>query len=332
MKKSIYASTAFATLALISSGAMADSIEEICERGASEPSLVVYTVLVPARNEEFFAAFKAKYPNIAVEQLRMTSGQTATRYSSERAAGVINADVVYIADASFIEGGKRQGWFSVFDKDALPALAALDDRFFNEGAGLAGIQIAGIHYNTNIVGAGGLPSWEDILKPEFKGQIALGNPRTVPSNMAVYRILREEYGDEFFHKLAEQQPAMIDSITPATQQVAAGGLAIALPGSEAGMLSLRSEGAPIGWAAPEPVTGYEYITVISEGTDSPNAARCLYNFLFTEDGQRTSLGIGGVSPIGAEGTAKMPERYISANVTAMTDEEKNEIARLLNIQ
>lgn len=321
-----------AALALMVSGAAAQDIDAICKLAADEPQLVVYSVALPARNEEFFAAFNAQYPDINVQHLRMTSGQTATRYASERAAGVINADVVYIADAAFIEEGVRQGWFAKFDKTDLPALAAIEDRFFDQGVGLAGIQLAGIMYNTEIVGEDGIQTWEDILKPELKGQIAIANPRTVPSNMAVYRILHEEYGDEFFAKLAAQEPAILDSVTPGTQQVAAGGLAIALPGAAAGMASLQDEGAPIGWAAPEPATGYEYVAVISEGSDSPNAARCLYNYMFTEDGQRIYMGTNGISTTGAEGTMAMPERYIAPNITAMSDEDKNNILRLLTIE
>lgn len=321
-----------AILALLASGAAAADIDAICKLAADEPQLVVYSVALPARNEEFFAAFNAQYPNITVQHLRMTSGQTATRYASERAAGVINADVVYVSDAAFIEEGVKQGWFAKFDKNDLPALHAVDDKFFDQGVGLAGIQLAGIIYNTEIIGEDGIQSWEDILKPELKGQIALANPRTVPSNMAVYRILHEEYGDEFFTRLTAQNPAILDSVTPGTQQVAAGGLAIALPGAEAGMTSLRNEGAPIGWAAPEPATGYEYIAVISEGSDSPNAARCLYNYMFTEEGQRIYMGSNGISTIGAEGTMAMPSRYVSPAVTSMDDEAKNEILRLLNIQ
>lgn len=321
-----------AALALMASSAAAEDIDAICKLAADEPQLVVYSVALPARNEEFFAAFAGHYPDIKVQHLRMTSGQTATRYASERAAGVINADVVYVSDANFIEEGKRQGWFAKFDKAALPALGAVDDKFFDQGVGLAGIQLAGIMYNTDIVGEDGIKSWEDILKPELKGQIAFANPRTVPSNMAVYRILHEEYGDEFFTKLAAQEPAILDSVTPGTQQVAAGGLAIALPGAEAGMASLRDEGAPIGWIAPEPATGYEYIAVISEGSDSPNAARCLYNYMFTEEGQRIYMGSNGISVIGAEGTMAMPNRYVSPAITSMTDDARNEILRLLNIQ
>ncbi|WP_173932823.1 extracellular solute-binding protein [Chelativorans sp. Marseille-P2723] len=321
-----------AITAVLAGGASGDELEKICALGAEEPQLVVYTVALPARNDEFFAAFKAKYPNITVQHLRMTSGQTATRYASERAAGVVNADVVYIADAIFIEEGERQGWFAKFDKQELPALNNVDDKFFQNGVGLAGIQLAGIMYNTDIVGQDGIQSWEDLLKPELKGQIALANPRTVPSNMAVYRILHEEYGDEFFERLLAQEPAILDSVTPGTQQVAAGGLAIALPGAEAGMASLRDEGAPIGWIAPEPATGYEYIAVISEGSDSPNAARCLYNFMFTDEGQRIYTGSNGISTTGADGTMPMPERYVSPDIAKMTDDERDNIARLLNIQ
>src|SRR5690606_6793612 len=155
MRKHSIVAASFVGVLSCAQAASAQSIDEICELGAQEPSLVSYSVALPARNEAFFAAFNAVYPGIRVENLRMTSGQTATRYSSEREAGVINADLVVVSDSVFVEEGARRGWFADFDKSALPSLEAIDDRYFSNGVGLAGIQLAGIIYNSDIVGEAG---------------------------------------------------------------------------------------------------------------------------------------------------------------------------------
>lgn len=296
-----------------------DAIEEICATGAEEPGLVWYSSQDPTRNDAAIAAFNEEHPDIDVEGLRLSTGQLAARYAAERAAGVINADLISLADPNFIRQGFEDGWFVQFEKSEMPALADLDDRWFNQGSATTSISLLGISYNTERVGEPP-QGWEDLLKPEYKGQMILGDPRNVPSYMALFRILRESLGDDYLEKLAAQEPVVVPSVVPASQQAAAGEVAIVVPNVMTVVRPLSEKGAPIGFVAPALTTGNEFETILSTEADSPNAARCFYNFLFTEAGQIAYNGPNSVSPFGAIGeSGPLPDNYILPRITELPE-------------
>lgn len=323
-------------LALAVSGlacsAASAAIDEICTAGASEPKLIWYSSQDPSRNDAALAAFREAYPKIDIEAFRLATGQLAIRYASERQAGVVNADIISLADPNFIADGFSKDWFEQFAKADLPALAALDDKWFDKGSATTSVSILGYGINTQLVGATPPASWQDLLKPEYAGKIILGDPRAVPSYMALFRILKDELGEEFLIKLAAQNPVVVPSVVPATQQLAAGEVTIIVPSVMTTLRVLKLEGAPIEFVAPSPTTGNEFETVLSKGADSPNAAKCLYNFLFTEAGQKAYNGPTSVSPLAnIPDTAPMPETYIDPRIPELPD-HKDAIVKALGLK
>jgi iron(III) transport system substrate-binding protein len=108
-----------------------------------------------------------------------------------------------------------------------------------------------------------------------------------------------------------------------TQQLAAGELAVVAPNVWAVVEPLKSQGAKIDFAAPEITTGNEFVTVLAKGSASANAAKCLYNFLFTTEGQKAYNGETSVSPMGvAFGGMPLPANYIDPKLTELPAQEK----------
>lgn len=290
---------------------------EVCEAGQDEPALTWYSSQDPAKNEDVISAFEGAYPGIEVESLRLASGALATRYGQEREAGVVNASLITLAAPEFVDAGFDEGWFTELDKEDIPALSDLPDEFFDRGAATTGISVFGIAYNKNLVETPP-EDWEDLLSPEYKGKILLGDPRNVPSYVAVARVWRDELGVEFLEGLAEQDYTLVDSLVPGTQQLAAGQAAIAIPNVATVVAPLAEEGAPIEFVQPDVTTGNEFATVLSEDAKSPNAAKCLYNFLLTEEGQIAFNGSTSSSPLGAVGdTSPLPAGYISPEISEL---------------
>ncbi|WP_181779335.1 extracellular solute-binding protein, partial [Pseudonocardia pini] len=276
----------------------------------NEPALTWYSSQDPGLNDAVVAAFQAQYPDVEVESLRLATGPLGTRYAQERQAGAVTAGLVTLADPNFVDQGLAQGWFEKLDKTALPDLARLPDRFFADGVAVTGVNVLGIGYNTTEV-QNPPRTWEDALAPEYKGKILLGDPRNVPSYVALARVLDEKVAPDFLTRLAAQQPTVVDSMVPGTQQLAAGEAALAFPDVLSVVAPLKDKGAPIDFVVPEPTTGNEFTTMVSAGGASPNAARLLYDFLFTDAGQVAFNGSTGSSPIGAIGqTAALPAGYV----------------------
>ena len=72
--------------------------EELLPMAQAEGSVIVYSFTSRiARVEE---AFEAAYPGIDLQGFDISSTEQIARLKAEAAAGTVNADVVYISDAS----------------------------------------------------------------------------------------------------------------------------------------------------------------------------------------------------------------------------------------
>lgn len=283
------------------------------ENAKKEPGLTWYSSQDPASNKAVVEAFNKQYPDVKVTALRLASGELATRYAQERGAGVLNAGLVTLASPAFVQKGTGEGWFEKIVKSEYPEVAELPDQFFKDGIATTGISVFGIGYNTNTVKTPP-KTWEDVLAPEYKGKIIFGDPRNVPAYMALARVWMDEYGPDFLGKLNAQQLTVVDSMVPGTQQLAAGEGSIGLPSVETVLKPVKDKGAPLGFVIPDLTTGNEFQTMVSTGTKSPNAARLLYQFLFTDAGQLAFNGSTSASPLRVAGTAPLPSQYIAPRI------------------
>lgn len=294
----------------------------------NEPPLTWYSSQDPGLNDAVVAAFEAQYADVKVEALRLATGPLGTRYAQERQAGAVTAGLVTLADPNFVDEGLAAGWFETFDKSAVPGLARLPDRFFDRGVATTGVNVLGIGYNTNEV-QNPPRTWQDALAPEYAGKILLGDPRNVPSYVALARVLDEQVGRDFLTRLAAQRPRVVDSMVPGTQQLAAGEAALAFPDVLSVIAPLKDKGAPIDFVVPEPTTGNEFATMISAGGASPNAAKLLYDFLLSDAGQEAFNGSTGSSPIGAIGqTAALPAGYVDPAIRELPSVRPGLLAQL----
>ena len=77
--------------------------------------------------------------------------------------------------------------------------------------------------NTNAVKGSDVPkTWTDLTSPRFKGRLIAGDPRTVPVNMGLWKILRATYGDSYLKAMAGQNIQWVASLVSGVQTVAAG--------------------------------------------------------------------------------------------------------------
>jgi iron(III) transport system substrate-binding protein len=290
------------------------ALQSTFDTARTEPPLTWYSSQDPGLNDAVVSAFEAQYPGVEVQALRLATGALATRYSQERQAGAVTAGLITLADPNFVQTGRAAGWFEVFEKSALPSLDRLPDRFFDKGVATTGINVLGIAYNTNDVQQPPA-TWQDALAPAYRGKMLLGDPRNVPSYLALAKILTDRVGSDYLTRLKAQEPTLVDSMVPGTQQLAAGEAALAVPNVLSVVAPLKDKGAPIDFVVPTPTTGNEFTTMISAGGTSPATAKLLDDFLFTDAGQRAFNGTAGSSPLGSvDGTAPLPADYLDPDI------------------
>ena len=133
-------------------------------------------------------------------------------------------------------------------------------------------------------------NWTDLLDPKWKDNIALGHPGFSGYVGTWALTLRNQYGWDFFEKLAKNNPRVGRSINDTVTMLNAGESAIAGSGPVGTLMESAQKGNPL--AMIYPTDGTVLIIApsgIMKGSKHPNAARLFMEFLLSE-GASTDLG------------------------------------------
>ncbi|HEY9645195.1 MAG TPA: extracellular solute-binding protein [Chroococcidiopsis sp.] len=290
-------SPAAGAAALPTSAAEAGGLDAIIEAAKAEGELSV--IALPddwANYKEMKASFLQKYPFIKLNDLN-PDASSADELEAIRAnqgnKGPQNPDVI---DVGFQFGDEAKGEnllqpYKVETWDSIPdALKDADGYWYGDYYGVMTFEI-----NTQVVKV--LPQdWSDLLKPEYKGQIALsGDPRK--SGQAINSVWAAalanggsledaQAGLEFFKKLNEAGNLLPVIAKPAT--IAKGETPISLRWDYNALANRDSTGGNPEIAVVIPKTGLlagVYVQAISAYAPRPNAARLWMEHLYSDEGQ-----------------------------------------------
>ena len=130
-------------------------------------------------------------------------------------------------------------------------------------------------------------NWTDLLDPKWKDDIALGHPGFSGYVGTWALTLRNQYGWDFFEKLARNNPRVGRSINDTVTMLNAGESAIAGSGPVGTLLDSLKKGNPL--AMVYPTDGSVLIIApssIMKGGKHQNAARLFMEFLMSEGASR----------------------------------------------
>lgn len=156
-----------------------------------------------------------------------------------------------------------------------------------EGIGMAmASRIAGIVYNTNLVKGDDVPeSMEDVLRPKFKGQIAVTPYVTGYYQFSAPDVLGIEYMSGFVKRLAPYVGGKISCNS--LDAISSGQFAMLVfdCGRDA-TIRFQRRGAPLAHAVPKEVVRANVINLsVPSNASHPNAGKLFINFLHTKEGQ-----------------------------------------------
>jgi len=282
--------------------------QEWIDGAKKEGRITYYSSTAPATSQRLVAAFKDRY-GIDVDFTRLASTAMAQRYSAEADAGNVQADVVQISDPLFFEAAVGKGWLAKID--TLPALDKYPKESWNGIYAKAHTGPLTLTWNTDIVKPADTPKgWEDILKPVFKGQILLVDLRNAPILWSWGLLMMQTYGEDFLRKLGQQQPRLVESSVPGSQQLAAGAGALLVPGTRSDLLELKSHNAPVADIYPSPTVGNESYVGVSAKAPHPNGGRLLLNYILSPEAQAIYVKDGYASVIpNIPGADPLPAGY-----------------------
>lgn len=230
-------------------------------------------------NAAVIKAFNEQYPDIQVKLID-AGPEIAARVAAAEQAGIHNEDVIATGFQNLVE---TKDWFMSLNPTNLPVLG---EQKWEEGMTADTWvskynQYLGVAWNTNIIKNGdSLKTWQDLINPEFKGKIAVADPRATATNMSWLDAVDKVLGDDYVTKLLEGDPHVDPAgSVSATQAVAAGQYGIIYPATSQTVASLRAKGAPIAFSVlSQPLVNVPGHLAVYKNAPHPNAALVFANF------------------------------------------------------
>lgn len=239
--------------------------------------------------------FEAKY-GITVNYIRMSSGEALARIQAEKDNPQF--DIWWGGPIDSFVAAKEAGVLEAYNSPNFKNL--LDQKKYKDADNYwVGIYVGSLGFATNTnwlkdhPGTEAPKSWQDLLKPEFTGQILVAHPSTSGTSYTaistVLQMMGEEQGWEYLKKYAGQIAQYTKSGAAPAKFVGQGEGAVAIVFSHDTVNEIDNNKMPLELTFPSEGTGYEIGGMaIIKGAKHLDAAQLWFDWAISAEAQ--SLG------------------------------------------
>ena len=278
-----------------------------------------------AVNEEYMLKVASEFEKdtgIKIESVRLSAGEIVARIRAEKS----------FPKATIVYGGSADGYIQAKDEGLLekyvsPQAAAIPPTLKDPAGYWTGIYVGYIGFvsNKKMLAERAVPiptSWNDLLRPELKGQIALANPGTAGAAYTMLATLVQLMGEADAMKYMKELDAQVNeyqkSAVSAAQMVGAGKVTIGVAFLQDAVRFQEQGMTDIVISTPSEGTGFEIgaVGIVKDGPEQ-EAARKFVDWALSKKAQEIGQSVGSYqfptlpeakSPIAAESiraTAKL---------------------------
>lgn len=243
--------------------------------------ITIYTPMSADRTTPYLRVFKAKYPDIQVNLVTLSTGDVLSRLLAEREDP--QADVVWGMSATILALSQWEGVLIPYAPEGLERVYAQfrDTDTPPYWVGFAGWMSA-FCVNTGRLEELGLPkpeSWNNLIDPIYAGEIALPSPVTSDTGYLIVDAALERYGEvkgwEYLDALHEN--VKLYTITnPLPCEMAANGEVAIGVSAELAPVELIAQGKPIEMILTSGETGWDIEANALVRRDDEKAAAKLF--------------------------------------------------------
>ena len=260
------------------------SASEHRDKAETEGKVVFYASMNAADVKALADGFKQLYPKIDVQFYRASDSPLMEKVMAEGRAGKPLWDVMAIT-GFYGHLLKKRGMLESYDS---PERKYFRGAYKDPQAFWTSIYTTYAIFGTNtrLVPKTSVPkSYQDLLKPEWKGQIGMEGRAYEWFATTMRNMGGEEKGLAFMRRFAQQQPQPRSGRTLIAQLVAAGEFKGSMTVYSQSYEILKGSGAPVDWTPLDPVYASVHPTGIAAKAPHPNAARLLMDFILSKKGQ-----------------------------------------------
>lgn len=248
--------------------------------------VVVYGSLQDNSMEPIGKAFRAK-TGLELTYWRGTATKVMDRALVEHRAGKALYDVVLTSDNE-MEILQKEGIFQRYDS---PANKAFPPNTANPELGpVYRYTIVGVVYNKDIVKPADAPkTLEDILKPQFRGRIAMPDPTQDTSTLrwleSLHKVMGKERATQFIADLAAAKPMMAEAFLVAADRASTGEAALAIT-LLINVVTFGQKGAPMDYVRLPAMIGNTHHVTLSRKAPHSNAGKAFIDFFLGEESMK----------------------------------------------
>ena len=229
---------------------------------AQKTELLVYTALETDQLKAYTESFNKQNPNIELKFVRDSTGVITAKILAEKANP--QADVILGVAASSMEIFKAEGMLAPYAPAGFQTLT----RNYSEGGNPPAwvgqdVFAAVVCYNTVEGQKKGIPkpeSWQDLLKPVYKGQITMPNPASSGTGYfdvsAWLQMYGEQGGWKYMDGLHENIAQYTHSGSKPCRQAGAGEFVVGISFDFRGN-DVKQKGAPVELVFPKEGLGWD---------------------------------------------------------------------------
>lgn len=284
------------------------------EAEESKGEIDVYSHNDSEEMQDFVQGLKNE-TGIDVNVLRLSSGEGWSRMKSE--APDFGADMQWGMLHSIALKAEDEGFLESYDS---PTWEDVPKEFKDEDGKWYGwsywFNLLGV--NDDLLEEKGLDkpeSWEDLLDPQYKGEIVLPDPGTSGTGYllvsTIMQIMGEDEGWEYFKKLDKNVGQYVKSGDAPAQMVGQGEYAIGITWDQA-VYNRIDEGYPLDAVIPEEGVGYDLDVIwMFKDTENRELVEEVIDYVGSEEGMEKSAEHRSmVTKPGVEGTVDNVEDYL----------------------
>ncbi|MDR2163862.1 MAG: putative 2-aminoethylphosphonate ABC transporter substrate-binding protein [Clostridiales Family XIII bacterium] len=245
---------------------VADEAAQETDPSTPEGEITVYTALEDEQVTEYLAVFNAQYPDVKVNIVRESTGVITARLLAEKDNP--QADLIWGTAASSMMVLDDQGMLEPYTPAGVDRILPefKSDKQPPTWVGIDAWETAFIVNTVKLEELGLSPSdiksYEDLLRPELKGQIVMSNPNSSGTGFLTVAGLLQlkgkdtEAGWDYLNKLHENVDQYVHSGSKPAKMAAAGECALGVSFGYAG-ISQKSDGAPVEVIFPSEGSGWD---------------------------------------------------------------------------
>lgn len=213
--------SAAATWPLASPAHAEETLDQLYQQAKKEGAVVMYTSVPEFLLDRWKALFEKQYPGVPVSYFRSGTGKVLARVESERRAGQVGADIIWLADPTTFADLVKAKELASYQPPEWNAITLAKEP---HGLYIAGRILVGVLLVNKQLMPKGPTAFADLAKPEYKGKIAIASPLISGSTNIIDGALLKDprFGWGYFEALKANEALVLPDVPDVAKSVASG--------------------------------------------------------------------------------------------------------------